>query len=78
MVSKRFNISLPTDLVEAIDKAATADFTSRSAYIREAVALKIRLDSHVREQQADKQSYFNVLKAAHFGKMTRRDINIYK
>lgn len=78
MVSKRFNISLPADLVEVMDKAAEADFISRSGYIREAVALKIRLDSYVHEQQADKQSYFNILKAAHFGKMVRRGVNRYK
>ena len=78
MVSKRFNVSLPEDLVTTLDAAAQADFISRSAYIREAVAFKLRLDSYVQKQQVDKQSYFNILKAAHFGKMIQRDISRYK
>ena len=78
MVMKRFNISLPQDLLRLLDDAAKAEYVSRSAYIREAIELRIRLDTYVANEITDKESYFGVLKAAHFERFIKRNINRYK
>lgn len=38
---QRFNISIPDELVLALDAAAAADYTSRSEFIRQAVLEKL-------------------------------------
>lgn len=50
MSTQTFNISLPEDLVKEIDKAASADYASRSDYIRQALVSKLKTD---RAQQDD-------------------------
>lgn len=50
MSTQTINISLPEDLVKKIDKAASAEFASRSDYIRQALVSKLRAD---RSQQDD-------------------------
>lgn len=42
MSTKAFNISLPEELVEQLDKIAERDYTSRSDVIRRAVLREIR------------------------------------
>jgi metal-responsive CopG/Arc/MetJ family transcriptional regulator len=42
MRSKRIQIKLSDEMLERIDEAAKAHFTSRSGYIREAVGLRLR------------------------------------
>jgi len=42
MSTQAFNISLPEDLVKEIDKAASAEFASRSDYIRQALVSKLK------------------------------------
>lgn len=44
MFTQTINISLPEDLVKKIDKAAGAEFASRSDYIRQALVSKLRAD----------------------------------
>lgn len=44
MSTQTFNISLPEDLVKEIDKAASADYASRSDYIRQALVSKLKAD----------------------------------
>jgi metal-responsive CopG/Arc/MetJ family transcriptional regulator len=78
MGMKRFNISLPLDLLEPLDAAAKAEYVSRSTYIREAIELRLRVDKYVANEVTDRESYFGVLKAAHFGRFIKRDINRYK
>jgi|GEM_PF-1198900 len=43
MSSKTINITLPTALVAEIDKAAKAEYTSRSDYIRDSLVRKLRV-----------------------------------
>lgn len=50
MSTQTINISLPEDLVKKIDKAANAEFASRSDYIRQALVSKLKTD---RVQQSD-------------------------
>ena len=75
MSVKRLSICLPKEVVKDLDAAASADHTSRSAYIKEAIVLRMRLDSHVEHETLDKNSYYNVLRAARLGKMIKRNIN---
>lgn len=44
MSTKTFNLSLPIALVEALDKRAKGDYSSRSDYIRKAVVNQIRTE----------------------------------
>lgn len=49
MSTQTINISLPKDLVKEIDKAANAEFASRSDYIRQALASKLKADRAQRD-----------------------------
>jgi metal-responsive CopG/Arc/MetJ family transcriptional regulator len=44
MSTQTINISLPQELVKKIDRAAKAEFASRSDYIRQALVGKLRAD----------------------------------
>jgi metal-responsive CopG/Arc/MetJ family transcriptional regulator len=44
MSAQTINISLPKELVKKIDKAAGAEFASRSDYIRQALVGKLKAD----------------------------------
>jgi metal-responsive CopG/Arc/MetJ family transcriptional regulator len=44
MSTKTFNLSLPQKLVEALDKRAKKDYSSRSDYIRKAVVNQMRTE----------------------------------
>jgi metal-responsive CopG/Arc/MetJ family transcriptional regulator len=44
MSTQTINISLPEELVKKIDRAASAEFASRSDYIRQALIGKLRAD----------------------------------
>ena len=52
MSTQTINISLPEELVKKIDRAAKAEFASRSDYIRQALVGKLRLDK-TRDQADD-------------------------
>lgn len=42
LVSKTVNISLPAQLLQAVDKAAKEEFATRSDYIRDSILRKLR------------------------------------
>ena len=44
MSTKTFNLSLPRALVEALDKRAKEDYSSRSDYIRKAIVNQMRTE----------------------------------
>lgn len=44
MSTKTFNLSLPQALVEALDKRAKDDYSSRSDYIRKAIVNQMRTE----------------------------------
>lgn len=44
MSTKTFNLSLPQALVEALDKRAKDDYSSRSDYIRKAIINQMRTE----------------------------------
>lgn len=44
MTTKTFNLSLPQLLVEALDKRAKSEFSSRSDYVRKAIVNQMRTE----------------------------------
>lgn len=44
MATKTFNLSLPQDLVKALDERAKDDYSSRSDYVRKAIVNQMRTD----------------------------------
>lgn len=48
MSGKTFNLSLPEELVKALDKQAKRDYSSRSDYIRKAVVNQLRLEQDLK------------------------------
>jgi Ribbon-helix-helix protein, copG family. len=44
MSTKTFNLSLPITLVEALDKRAKRDYSSRSDYVRKAIVNQMRTE----------------------------------
>jgi metal-responsive CopG/Arc/MetJ family transcriptional regulator len=75
---KKINISMTEDLLVELDAAAQQEYVTRSAFIREAVALRIRLDSYIDQEFKDQRSDFNILKAIHLKNGVRRSINRYR
>lgn len=47
MSTKTFNLSLPQALVEALDKRAKKDFSSRSDYVRKAIVNQMRTEENL-------------------------------
>ena len=44
MSAKTFNLSLPKELVDKLDKQAKKDFSSRSDYVRKAIVNQLRIE----------------------------------
>lgn len=44
MSTRTFNLSLPQALVEALDKRAKSEFSSRSDYVRKAIVNQMRIE----------------------------------
>lgn len=44
MSTRTFNLSLPQVLVEALDKRAKSEFSSRSDYVRKAIVNQMRIE----------------------------------
>lgn len=53
MSAKTFNISLPQALVEAMDKRAKSEYSSRSDYVRKAIVNQLRTEEAL-EQLLDR------------------------
>ena len=49
MSTKTFNLSLPQALVEAMDKRAKMDYSSRSDYIRKAIVNQMRSEEKLEQ-----------------------------
>ncbi len=47
MASKTFNLSLPEELVESLDKQAKKDYSSRSDYIRKAIVNQLKAEASI-------------------------------
>lgn len=72
MASKRITITLPADLIIELDAAAAADFTKRSAFIKEAIILKIQLDSVIESEITDTESMHRLVTRHHMARMIGR------
>lgn len=71
---KKITISIPEEVLRRLDTAAKVDSLTRSAYIREAVALKHELDTIVENEVTDRNSYINVVRRMHYRRMSNRQI----
>ncbi|MGI9028327.1 MAG: hypothetical protein ACR2FM_05825 [Candidatus Saccharimonadales bacterium] len=75
MAYKRIIITLPEDFLRDLNTAVAVDYTKRSAYIREAIALKMRLESTIEQAVTDRGSMEVVVRSLHAKRLSRRDIN---
>lgn len=75
MAYKRIIVTLPKDFLYRLDTAVAADYTNRSTYIREAIALKMRLETAVEHAATDKDSMERLIHSLHFQRMSQRRIN---
>lgn len=74
MAMKRFNISLPDDLVAELDEAARTEFTTRSSFVREAIAFRLRANQFLDKEISDQFSDFNIIKNAQIRRLTKRNL----
>lgn len=74
MIYKRINITLPEDLLSKLDNTIEIQYITRSAYIREAITLKHRLDSAILAEVKDKDSMLNIVHSMHVQKMAVQDL----
>ena len=75
MPAKRFNITLPEDSLSSLDAAAKANFTTRSAYIREAIGLKMRIEAFIFEESLNPDSNYSLIKAMRYSISLKRSLN---
>lgn len=75
MIYRKVNISLPADLLKELDEAARAEFITRSAYIREALTSRIKLDSYIENEYKNSDSDYSVIRKAHLYKAIRIGMN---
>lgn len=68
MTNKRFNISLPTELVVELDIAAKADHMSRSAYVRRAIKQQLKINRYITEEFSDQSSLYNTIRTLNAAK----------
>jgi metal-responsive CopG/Arc/MetJ family transcriptional regulator len=47
MLTKTFNLSMPSKLVDDLDKTAKSNYSSRSEYIKRAVINQMQIDSRL-------------------------------
>lgn len=73
MSYKRINITIPAELLSQLDHAKCVDYHTRSAFIREAILLKLHFDSNV-EHLSDRDSLFSTLHSYHGSRMIKRRI----
>lgn len=74
MIYKRINITLPEDLLASLDKSTKTEYVTRSGYIREAIALKQRLDQSILREVSDKDSMANIIRSMHATRMSARGL----
>ena len=69
---KKVTISLPVAFLHQLDAAAKSDILTRSAYICEAVSLKIELDATIESEVSDRGSYVNMVRRMHYQRLSQR------
>jgi metal-responsive CopG/Arc/MetJ family transcriptional regulator len=62
-VTKTINVSLPRDLIKAMDEAAKAVYATRSEYVRQTVVARLRMDERL-DKEAEERSRRKRLKSA--------------
>ncbi len=72
MIFKRINITLPEDVLAILDNAATADYTTRSAYIREAIILKQQFETSIQHEVTEKDSVTNIVRSLHSRRLAKQ------
>jgi metal-responsive CopG/Arc/MetJ family transcriptional regulator len=72
MEYKRITITVPRSLLLKLDKAASGDYLTRSAYIREAILLKAQLETAITSEATNRDSLINIVKVLHQQRMSGR------
>lgn len=63
MQYKRVTITLPEDVLHSLNDAAESGYLTRSAYIREAIILKIQLEMAIKNEASNDGSFGNIVQA---------------
>ena len=61
MSSKTINLSLPAELLRALDKAAKANYATRSDFIRESIVMRLKGQRIVKDEWGDEGRWETVL-----------------
>jgi metal-responsive CopG/Arc/MetJ family transcriptional regulator len=75
MTYKRVIFTLPQELFNELDKAVKIDFKKRSAYIREAILLKMQLEAAIESEVGSRQTMESVIKSLHAHRLITRRMN---
>lgn len=78
MAYKRVIFTIPDELLKILDQAVAADYKKRSAYIREAIVLKMQLEATIEDVVTSKDSMESVVRSLHLTRLTQRGINTDK
>lgn len=71
----RIIFTIPPELAARLDKAAGKDYKTRSAYIREAILLKMQLEDSIEHSVTSRDSMEYLVRNLHMQRTIRRSIN---
>jgi metal-responsive CopG/Arc/MetJ family transcriptional regulator len=63
---------LSDELVAELDRAAQAEFMTRSSFVREAIMFRLRADRFLDKEISEQLSDFNIIKRAQVHRLTSR------
>lgn len=75
MAHKRINITLPEELLLELDIAVAVEHAKRSQFIREAILLKLQLETAIESEVSDDDSMFRLVRHLHVLRMSKRRSN---
>lgn len=65
---------MPEDVLVKLDSASRLDYLSRSAFIREAVELKMEIDAQINDELTERDSIMMFIRQLHGRRILRRNL----
>jgi metal-responsive CopG/Arc/MetJ family transcriptional regulator len=72
---KRIIFTIPPELAMRLNESVAKDYKTRSAYIREAILLKIQLEDSIENSISSRDSMEHLVRNLHIQRTIRRRIN---
>ena len=78
MAFRRVFISIPNHILKQLDEAVVTDSSTRSAYIREAVMLRLSIERYVEDQAGHPNAKASLIHKVYYQIKSHREHNLNK